>query len=154
MVILSQYLHIIKLAYPKNIYPRYTMFNYLLEATKFAGMGIYLRILAFVFAYGAIVHFFNMSGLGGKPWLETPLGWRIGDVIYFVIDTLAVIGLWQQKIWGISLFLLGLLSQFVIYTIFIDYFTSTFEKQQTIYGLLGTEAILILLFFILFFTKK
>ncbi|WP_088242211.1 hypothetical protein [Calothrix rhizosoleniae] len=130
------------------------MLNSLLEATGLYWMGIYLRFLAVVFAYGAIVHLTNMAGLGAKPWLETPLGWRIADVIYFILDIAAAIGLWQQKIWGISLFLLGFLSQFVIYTIFIDYFTSTFEKQQTIYGLLGTEAILILLFFILFFTKK
>ena len=67
MVILFQYLHIIKLAYQQNIYARYTMFNYLLESTKFAGIGISLRILAFVFAYGASVSFLNMSGLGGKP---------------------------------------------------------------------------------------
>ncbi|MDJ0797134.1 MAG: hypothetical protein QNJ51_09910 [Calothrix sp. MO_167.B12] len=130
------------------------MFNYLIEATELYWMGIYLRVLAFVFAYGAIVHASNMAGLGGKPWLETPLIWRIADIVYFILDIAAVIGLWQRKVWGIGLFLLAFLSQFVLYTIFLDYFASNPEEKQTIYGLLGTEAILILVFLILFWTKK
>lgn len=130
------------------------MLNSLLEATELYWMGIYLRFLAFVFTYGAIVHVSNMAGLGAKPWLETPLAWRIGDVIYFILDITAAIGLWQRKIWGIGLFLLGFLSQFVIYTIFIDYFAFNSQDKQTIYGLLGTEAVLILVFFVLFSTKK
>jgi len=130
------------------------MLNSLLETTELYWMGIYLRFLAFVFAYGAIVHVSNMAGLGAKPWLETPLVWRIGDVIYFILDVTAAIGLWQRKIWGIGLFLLGFLSQFVIYTIFIDYFAFSSQDKQTIYGLLGTEAVLILVFFGLFSTKK
>ena len=42
----------------------------------------------------------------------------------------------------------------MIYTIFIDYFTSTVAEKQTIYGLLGTKAILILIFLVFFFIKK
>ncbi|MDJ0615866.1 MAG: hypothetical protein QNJ63_03795 [Calothrix sp. MO_192.B10] len=130
------------------------MFNYLLEATELYWMGIYLRVLACVFAYGAIVHAGNMAGLGGKPWLETPSLWRIADIVYLILDIAAVIGLWQRKVWGIGLFLLAFSSQFVLYTIFIDYFASNSQEKQTIYGLLGTEAILILIFLILFLTKK
>ena len=117
-------------------------------------MSIYLRVLAFAFAYGAIVHFANMAGFGEKPWLETPLIWRIGDVFYAILDTITVIGLWQGKVWGIACFLIGILSQFILYTVFIDYFASTLEQRQTIYGLLGTEAILVLIFFVLFLFKK
>ncbi|WP_293073048.1 hypothetical protein, partial [Moorena sp. SIO4A5] len=73
------------------------------QATERPWMSIYLRILAFVFAYGAIVHFGNIAGFGEMPWLETPLTWRIGDVFYGILDTVAVIGLGARKVWGIGL---------------------------------------------------
>ncbi|AOW98519.1 hypothetical protein BJP34_02840 [Moorena producens PAL-8-15-08-1] len=130
------------------------MVDYLIEATKRPWMSIYLRILAFVFAYGAIVHFSNIAGFGEIPWLETPLTWRIGDVFYGIVDTAAVIGLWQRQVWGIGLCLVGILSQFIIYTVFIDYFAFTPDQRQTIYGLLGTEAILVLILTTLLLLKK
>ncbi|NEO56992.1 MAG: hypothetical protein F6K54_30325 [Okeania sp. SIO3B5] len=67
---------------------------------------------------------------------------------------MAVIGLWQRKAWGISCFLIGILSQFLIYTVFIDYFAFTEQQQTTIYGLLGTEVILLLIFLVLLLLKK
>ncbi|NEQ79904.1 MAG: hypothetical protein F6K26_06450 [Moorea sp. SIO2I5] len=130
------------------------MVDYLIQATERPWMSIYLRILAFIFAYGAIVHFSNIAGFGEMPWLETPLTWRIGDVFYGILDTAAVIGLWQRQVWGIGLCLVGILSQFIIYTVFIDYFAATPEQRQTIYGLLGTEAILVLILTTLLLLKK
>ncbi|NEO50205.1 MAG: hypothetical protein F6K55_41435 [Moorea sp. SIO4A3] len=130
------------------------MVDYFIEATERPWMSIYLRIIAFVFAYGAIVHFSNIAGFGEIPWLETPLTWRIGDVFYGILDTAAVIGLWQRQVWGIGLCLVGILSQFIIYTVFIDYFAFTPDQRQTIYGLLGTEAILVLILTTLFLLKK
>ncbi len=70
------------------------------------------------------------------------------------IDTITAIGLWQKTVWGIFCFLTAIASQFLIYTIFIDYFAFTLEQRQTIYGLLGTELILLLIFFLLLVTKK
>ncbi|WP_424101411.1 hypothetical protein [Moorena producens] len=130
------------------------MLNYFIEATKRPWMSIYLRIIAFVFAYGAIVHFSNIAGFGEMPWLETPLTWRIGDIFYGILDTAAVIGLWQRQVWGIGLCLVVILSQFIIYTVFIDYFAFTPDQRQTIYGLLVTEAILVLILTTLLLLKK
>ena len=124
------------------------------QVTENSWMAIYLRILAVIIAYGALVHLANLMGFGEMPWQEMPLTWRAGDIIYGLLDTVTAIGLWQRTVWGIFCFLSAIASQFLIYTIFIDYFAFTSEQRQTIYGLLGTELILLLVFVVLFVTKK
>lgn len=120
--------------------------NYLAQIANNSWMKIYLRILALIFTYSGLIHITNIIGLGQQPWLETPLTWQIGDIIYGILDIVTVIGLWQRKAWGISCFLIGILSQFLIYTVFIDYFAFTEQQRTTIYSLLGTEVILLLIF--------
>ena len=93
--------------------------------------------------YGAVVHIANIAGFGEKPWLEGPLSWRIGDLVYGPLNVAAAIALWTKSHWGIVLFLIAVASQFVIYTIFIDHFAITPEHRKTIYGLLGTESVLV-----------
>ncbi|MBE9046531.1 hypothetical protein IQ255_19310 [Pleurocapsales cyanobacterium LEGE 10410] len=117
-------------------------------------MGIYLKILAMMIAYGALVHLSNLLGFGEMPWQEMPLTWKVGDIVYGILDTLTAMGLWQKTVWGIFGFLGAIASQLIIYTVFIDYFAFTSEQHQTIYGLIGTELILLLIFFVLFVTKK
>ena len=117
-------------------------------------MDIYLRILALAMAYGALVHVTNILGFGEMPWQETPITWRVGDVFYGLLDTITAIGLWQRTTWGIICFLSAIASQFLIYTVFIDYFAFSIEQRQTIYGLLGTEAFLILILIGLFIARK
>ncbi len=127
---------------------------YFKQLIEYFWVGIYLRILAIAVAYGGLVHVSNILGLGGTPWLETPITWRIGDVIYGLLDVITAIGLWQQTVWGIICFLSAIASQFLIYTVFIDRFAFTTEQRQTIYGLLGTEAILVILLILLFVAAK
>ncbi len=68
--------------------------------------------------FGAIVHLANITGFGEKPWLEDPLAWRIGDLLYAPLAIAAAVGLWWiRENWGILLFLLAVGSQFVIYTV-------------------------------------
>lgn len=117
------------------------MLSTLAQATQSPWIMIYLRLLAIALGYSALIHLSNMLGLTGTPWLKTPLAWRIGDVVYLLLDLAAAIGLWQLKPWGIGLFLLAVGSQFAIYTVFIDLFAQTEDQRQTIHGLLGTEAI-------------
>ena len=117
-------------------------------------MGYYLRFLAVVMALSSLVHFGNMAGLGEKPWLETPLAWRIGDVVYGVVDLLAAILLWLKSPWGVLLALAAVASQFVIYTAFIDSFASTEAERAAIHGLLQTEAVLVAGFLIVLWSKK
>ncbi|MGD1806485.1 hypothetical protein ACP6PL_13750 [Dapis sp. BLCC M126] len=117
-------------------------------------MGRYLKILAFVFIYSGLIHIANIVSLGEKTWLETPQTWQIGDIVYGILDLAAVIGLWQGKAWVIICFLVGIISRFVIYTVFIDYFPFTQQQRETIYGLLGTEVILLSVFVVLLLWKK
>ena len=117
-------------------------------------MGIYLRILSIIVAYSALIHFANLAGFGEKPWNEMPLTWKIGDITYAILDSLTAIGIWKKTFWGISFLLLGVLSQFIIYTIFIEYFAFTIEQKQTIHILLLEEAILLFIFIILLIVKK
>lgn len=130
------------------------MVDFCTQVVERPWMSVYLRFLALIFAYGALAHLANIAGLGEKPWLETPLSWRIGDVCYAILDIAAVIGLWQHKIWGIGCFLVAVTSQLIIYTLFINEFASTAEQRQTIYSLLGTEVILVLIFAVLLLLKK
>ena len=124
------------------------------QVTEHLWMRIYLRILAIVVAYGALVHLLNLLGFGEMPWQEMPLTWRVGDIVYGLLDTITAIGLWQKTVWGIFCFFGAIASQFFIYTVFIDRFAFTDEQRQTIYGLLGTELVLLLVFFLLLATKK
>ena len=130
------------------------MLTYLKQIAEYSWMGIYLRILALAIAYGALVHLTNILGFGEMPWSEMPITWRVGDVVYGLVDTITVIGLWQRTAWGVICFLSAIASQFLIYTIFIDYLAFTIQQRQTIYGLLGTEAILILVLVVLFIAQK
>ncbi|GAB4529835.1 MAG: hypothetical protein Tsb0014_12060 [Pleurocapsa sp.] len=130
------------------------MLETLRQVTENPWMGIYLRILAVIIAYGASVHVANLMGFGEMPWQQMPLTWRVGDIVYGILDLVTAIGLWQKTSWGIICFFSAISSQFLIYTVFIDYFAFDSQQRQTIYGLLGTEAILLLIFLILFISKK
>lgn len=130
------------------------MLENLRQATEHSWMGTYLRILAIIIAYGALVHLFNLLGFSEIPWQQMPLTWKIGDVCYGILDTATAIGLWQKTVWGIFCFLGAIASQFFLYTIFIDRFAFRVEQRQTIYGLLGTELILLSIFLLLFVIKK
>ncbi len=128
--------------------------QYLEDALNRPWLKIYLKILSIIFTYSAAIHFANLAGFGEKPWSEMPLTWRIGDITYAILDTLAAIGLWQKKILGIALMSIAILSQFTIYTIFIDYFAFTIAQKQTIDILLLEEGILLLIFIVLLIAKK
>ncbi|MGF1490554.1 MAG: DUF6163 family protein [Prochloraceae cyanobacterium] len=128
--------------------------KYLEDSLNRPALGIYLKILSIIVAYSAAVHIFNLAGFGEKPWQEMPLTWKIGDITYAILDSLAAIGLWKKTIWGIAVLLLAVLSQFIIYTIFIQYFAFTIEQKQTIHLLLLEEVILLLVFVVLLIAKK
>ncbi len=117
-------------------------------------MGIYLRCLAIALGYGALVHIGNIAGFGEKPWLESPLSWRIGDLVYAPLNIITAVGLWLHLNWAIILFFVAIGSQFLLYTIFIDSFALTAEHRQTIYGLLGTEAVLVFVFLGIWLIKR
>ena len=117
-------------------------------------MSIYLKIIAVILAFGAVTHIGNMLGFGEKPFAQFPIAWKIGDVYFTILNVVAIIGLWKKAGWGVFAFLIAMASQFLIYTIFIDYFAFTDEHRRAIRGLLITEGIMVGIFILLVLIKK
>lgn len=116
---------------------------------------LYAKLLACVFCYGAIVHIGNIASLTGTPWLQTPLLWRSLDLVLLSFNLVAAIGLWRGLEWSVGLVFAGiLLLQIVPYTIFRAQFIQQPEDAQLLNGLLGTEALLLLVFAVLIAFKK
>jgi hypothetical protein len=115
----------------------------------------YAKGLALVLVYGATVHLGNMAGLSGTPWLGTPLLWRTMDVGLLGFDIVTAIALWRGLAWSIWLVFGGMaLLQFVPYTLFRSQFVLKPEDAQTLNGLLGTEALLLIGFAVLLWLRK
>ena len=110
-------------------------------------MGIYLRLLALAYLYGASVHYANFLGWGEMPWLEMPRTWQICDICYGILDPLAFIGLWWKKSWGIGCFFLGAGSQLILYLGFPDLFVLTAEHQQLLWSLIFFHLVSLVIFF-------
>ncbi|MEO1396406.1 MAG: hypothetical protein AAFV90_26230 [Cyanobacteria bacterium J06634_5] len=115
----------------------------------------YAKLMAVVLAYGATVHLGNMAGLTGTPWLSTPLLWRCMDVALLIFDVVAAVSLWQGLSWCVWFVFGGIiLLQFVPYTLLRSHFILKPEDAQTLNGLLGTEALLLIIFAILLWSEK
>lgn len=106
---------------------------------------ICLRVLAVAMGYGTLVHLGNIARWREKPFSQTPLSRQAADFFYLVLDTVEALGLWKRTVWGIVCLLVAISSQFVLYTVFIDQCTLTETHREAIYGLLGIEAIFLLI---------
>lgn len=116
---------------------------------------IYLRFLACILLYGGFVHLGNILGWGGTPWLETPLLWRILDILLLVFNIGVAIALFCKLPISVLILVTGLiLFQFIPYTFFRSYFLIKPEDAATLNGLLGTEVLLLLVLFLLIYFKK
>jgi hypothetical protein len=79
-------------------------------------MKIFLRILAVIYAFAAGKHLANIMGFGELPWAAAPLVWQIADLSYLALDSIAAVGLFTQKRWGIAAFLLAAISEILLFT--------------------------------------
>ncbi|MDJ0732754.1 MAG: DUF6163 family protein [Nostocaceae cyanobacterium] len=129
-------------------------YHIICETTQKPSINIYLRILALFFLYGAIVHYANLLGFGEMPWVEAPLSWQIGDIVYAILDTVAVIGLWNRTTWGIGFFLLAAISQLILYLGFPHLFAFTPEQKQALWSIVIFHSVTVSIFFGLLFTTK
>jgi hypothetical protein len=97
-------------------------------------MKIYLRILAAIYAFAACKHLANMLGFGELPWLNAPLAWQISDIVYAVLDSVAAIGLYLQKRWGVAAFLLAAVSEILLFTLVPHWFVLRPEHLSLLRG--------------------
>ena len=88
--------------------------------TRVFPKGVLWTVAAF-YAYGALVHVLNMSGLSGFDWAAAPLKWQVLDVVYLVLDVIVVVGLVMGWRAGIVAFFAAAASQIVLYTVFRDW---------------------------------
>ncbi len=85
-------------------------------------MKIFLRILAIIYAFAAVLHIGSVLGFGRTPFLDAPLSWQVSDIFYGIIDTIAAAGLWQQQFWGISAFFIAATSEILLFSLVPDWF--------------------------------
>ena len=55
-----------------------------------------LVVVTVCYAYGALMHVFNILGLAGFDWLAAPLKWQVLDVVYLALNLVVCVGLWRQ----------------------------------------------------------
>ena len=83
---------------------------------------VFRRLVAAFYAYGALVHAANLAGLGPPVPVDRAATFTVLDVVFLVVDTAIVIGLWTGRNWGLALFFLAAGAQLVMYTAFGAYF--------------------------------
>ena len=117
--------------------------------------GIYLRVLAVILAYGALVHVGNMLGLPGTPWCDTLLLWRVMDVGLLMFNVVVAIGLWTKASWSVVAYVAGILVlQVVPYTILRAQFIRSPADASALNGLLGTHVLLFAVLFTLIMVRR
>ena len=131
------------------------MFNDLQESFPQYWTGIFLRFLSICLVYGALVHCSNILSLGDVSWLETPLHWRLMDIILLIFDVIIAISLWVYSFSGIIAFFVAIiLLQIIPYTLFRQSFITKPEDLETLNGLVGSEIFLMTILIILIVAKK
>lgn len=118
--------------------------GWLRDAVRRYWAGIFLRALALVLVYGALLHVGNIFGWGGTSWLDTPRHWRLLDVALLVFDLIVAGGLWLRRPWAVIAFVIGVVAlQIVPYTLFPDAFSATPEQRKALGGLVITWLVLV-----------
>lgn len=102
------------------------------EACSLPWMSLYLRLVAIMYAFGALAHLANMAGFGGREWSKMPASWKVADLVYAPLDIAVVIGLWLLAPWGVLCFLAVALSQILLYTLVRDTFARSPEHVRTL----------------------
>ena len=116
---------------------------------------LYLRFLSLVLLYGASVHVANIVGWGDLSWLETPLLWRVMDILLLGFDVAVAIGLWQRRLWAAIAFPCGLVVlQLIPYTVWRSQFVQSAADAKVLNSLLGSEVVLIAVLMLLLGFKR
>lgn len=112
-------------------------------------MKVFLRILAAIYAFAAILHIGSIFGFGRMPFAEMPLSWQLSDIAYGLIDSVAAVGLWQQKNWGIAAFLLAAVSEILLFTLVPEWFVMEPGQLTMLRGFVAYHLVAIAIYFFL-----
>ncbi len=111
-------------------------------------MKIFLRILAVIYAIAAVLHIGSILGFGRIPFADAPLSWQISDIAYGIIDTIAAIGLWGQKWWGVAAFLIAAISEILLFTLVPEWFVTESEQLTMLRGFVVYHVVAIAFYFL------
>lgn len=110
----------------------------------------YAKIIAFVLIYGGVAHVGNIAGWSGTPWLETPILWRVMDIVLLGFDVVTAIALFLGLAWSVWLLFGGIFGlQILPYTVWRSQFISKPEDGAVLNQLIGVELIMLSIFCIL-----
>jgi hypothetical protein len=112
-------------------------------------MKVFLRILAIIYAFAAVMHIGSILGFGRTPFADAPLSWQLSDIAYGVIDTIAAIGLWQQKFFGIVAFFVAAISEILLFTLVPEWFVVEPEQLTMLRGFVAYHLVAIATYFTL-----
>lgn len=105
---------------------------------------LYVRFLAVLLTYGALMHVGNIVGWTGRPWMAIPVPWRVMDIVLLLFNAIVVIGLWVRVPWAVVAFVLGIIAlQIIPYTVFRPYSAETPEHVKAINRLVVTMVVLL-----------
>lgn len=110
-------------------------------------MKIFLRILAAIYAFAAVLHIGTILGFGRVPFMEAPLSWQLSDIFYGIVDTIAAVGLFQQKSWGIAAFFIAAISEILLFTLVPDWFVVEPSQLTMLRGFVVYHLVAIATFF-------
>lgn len=103
--------------------------------------------MSVIYAIAAILHIGSILGFGRTPFAEAPLSWQLSDIAYGIIDTIAAIGLWQQKSWGIAAFFVAAISEILLFTLVPEWFVVEAEQLTMLRGFVAYHLIAIAIYF-------
>ena len=117
-------------------------------------MKIFLRVLAVIYAFAAILHIGSVLGLGRVPFAEAPLSWQLSDIFYGIVDTIAAIGLFRLQPWGVAAFLVAAISEILLFTLVPHWFVVEPDQLTMLRGFVVYHVIAITLYFVLRYFEK
>ena len=117
-------------------------------------LGIYLRTLAIIYAWGLLIHLGNFLGYGDTTWIQMPSSWKTGNIYLVILDVAVVIGLWKRRPWGVACFVLSAVSRLIVYLGFPDVFAVTEGQKLMLRDLISAQIIALTIFFGLLVSKK
>jgi hypothetical protein len=112
-------------------------------------MKIFLRVLATVYAFAAILHIGSVVGLGRVPFEDAPLSWQVSDIFYGVLDTIVAIGLFKMRPWGVIAFFIAAISEILLFTLVPEWFVVEPGQLTMLRGCVVYHLVAITIYFVL-----
>jgi len=110
---------------------------------------IFLRILAVIYAFAAILHVGSILGFGRIPFAEAPLSWQLSDIFYGIVDTIAAVGLFLMRPWGVAAFFVAAISEILLFTLIPEWFVVEPQQLTMLRGFAVYHVIAIAIYFFL-----